>query len=126
MKSINEIINENKEEQINEAFDGFSVFACQMTFLILTNGLFVKSFKEVLNGENGIIEVANILLKDTKVNRICKKLAKDPEIRKILSGTENIKKDAFETAVKSKLAEKEYQYLYDITREKVQEHINKK
>ena len=65
------------------------------------------------------------LKKDMKVNKICKKLAKDEEIQKILLGKENLKKDAFETAVRSKLSEKEAQYFFDITRDNVEQYIKK-
>lgn len=125
MKSIIEYVNEDKEQQIDEAFDGFSLFAGQMTFLILTIGLFVKSFKDILEGENGIIEVANVLIKDAKVNRICKKLSKDPDVQQFISKKENVKKDTFSELIKSKLPEKDSQYLIDITKSKLEEYMKK-
>ena len=125
MKSIDEIIQENNEEQIDESLNTFLHYTIEIGMLIAMIGLFVKSIKDIKDGENGMIEVAKALFADVKVNKICKKLAKDEEIQKILSGKENMKKDAFEEAVKAKLSEKDAKYFLDITREKVQEYINK-
>lgn len=126
MKSIIEYVNEdNQEQQIDESFAGFAVVATEIALLVFVIGLFAKSFKEIVKGENGILDVANKLLTDVKLNKICKKLAKDPEIQSFISSKDNVKKDAFTELVKSKLSEKDAQYLMDITKSKLEEYIKK-
>lgn len=125
MKSIDEIIQENQEEQIDESLNSFLHYTVEIGMLVAMIGLFVKSIKDIKNGESDIFEIAKMLYNDAKVNKICRKLAKDDDIKAILTGKENMKKDAFEEAVKSKLSEKDAKYFLDITREKVQEYIKK-
>ena len=125
MKSIIEYVNESEEQQIDESLNVFAHYAVELGMCVAMIGLFVKSIKDIANGENDMFEIAKALYNDNKINRICKKLAKDEEIKTILAGKENMKKDAFEEAVKSKLSEKDAQYLMNITRDKVQEYIKK-
>lgn len=126
MKTIEDyILEESQEEQVDESLNVFAHYAIELGMCVAMIGLFVKSVKDIAQGENGMIEVAKALYSDVKVNKLCKKLAKDEEIKTILAGKENMKKDAFETAVKSKLSEKDAQYFMDITRDKVQEYIKK-
>lgn len=125
MKSIDEIIQENQEQQIDESFAAVATIGTEIALLSGAIAVFVKSFKELTEGENGMLEIAKQLRTDAKVNRICKKLAKDEEIQKILLSKENLKKDAFENAVRAKLSEKDAQYFFDITRENVEKHIKK-
>lgn len=125
MKTIEELIKENQEEQIDEGLADVLRIGTEIALLSGVIALFVKSVKDIAQGENGMLEIISTLKKDAKVNKICKKLAKDEEIQKILMGKENLKKDAFEEAVKSKLSEKDAKYFLDITKEKVQEYIKK-
>lgn len=126
MKTIEEIININEsEEQVNESFAEIARIGIEIALLSGAIALFVKSFKDIANGENGMSEIIKKMREDAKLNKICKKLAKDDEIKSILTSKENLKKDTFENAVKSKLSEKEAQYFFDITKEKVSEYIKK-
>ena len=125
MKTITELINENQEEHIDESFAAVATIGAEIALLGGAVAMFVKSFKELAEGENGMLEIVKNLKKDAKVNKICKKLAKDEEIQKILLGKENMKKDAFETAVRAKLSEKDAQYFFDITRDNVEQYIKK-
>lgn len=121
MKSIIEYVNE--DQQIDESFLEFATVATEIALLSWAIGIFVKSFKEIAQGENGIIDVAKELLKDAKLNKLCKKLAKDDEVKAFISSKDNVKKDAFSNLVRSKLPEKDADYFMQITREKVAEFV---
>jgi len=124
MKSIIEYVNEdNKEQQIDESFAGFAIIATEISLLVFAIGLFVKSFKDIAKGENGMLEVAKNLLDDMKLNKICKKLAKDEEVKAFINSKENVKKDAFTELIRKKLPEKDADYLMQITQQQVAELV---
>ena len=123
MKTIEDIIKEEQEQQIDESFAGFAIIATEIALLMFAIGVFAKSFKEIAKGENGMLDVAKKLLDDMKINKICKKLAKDEEVRAFISSKENVKKDAFTELIKSKLPEKDAEYLMQITQQQVAELV---
>lgn len=124
MKSIIEYVNETKnDENINESFGGFAIVATEIALLSWAVGMFIKSVKELAEGENGIIEIVRELIKDAKINKLCKKLAKDDEVKEFLSSKDNVRKDAFMELVKSKLSEKDAAYFIQITKDKVEEFV---
>lgn len=118
-------IHESNEDQINENFLEFARVGIELTLLASIIALYAKSLKNIVNGENGMIEIANKLREDVKISRICKKLAKDEEIKKFLSSKENVKKTDWEQLVASKLNEKESQYLLAMTKEEVEGYVKK-
>ena len=123
MKTIEDIIKEEQEQQIDESFAGFAIIAAEISLLVFAIGVFAKSFKEIAKGENGMLDVAKKHLEDVKINKICKKLAKDEEVRAFISSKENVKKDAFTELIKSKLPEKDADYLMQITQQQVAELV---
>ena len=124
MKLIIEYVNETKnDENINESFGGFAIVATEIALLSWAVGMFIKSVKELAEGENGIIEIVRELIKDAKINKLCKKLAKDDEVKEFLSSKDNVRKDAFMVLVKSKLSEKDAAYFIQITKDKVEEFV---
>lgn len=123
MKTIEDIIKEEQEQQIDESFAGFAIIATEIALLMFAIGVFAKSFKDIAKGENGMLDVAKKLLEDMKINKICKKLAKDEEVRAFISSKENVKKDAFTELIKSKLPEKDADYLMQITQQQVAELV---
>ena len=124
MKSITEYVNEDEQmTQIDESFGGFALIATEIALLSWAVGVFIKSFKDLAEGENGIIEVVKELLKDVKLTKLCKKLAKDDEVKAFISSKENVKKDAFTELIKSKLSEKDADYFMQITQDKVAEFV---
>jgi hypothetical protein len=118
-------INESNEDQVNESFLEFARVGIELTLLASIIALYAKSLKDIVNGENGMIEIANKLREDVKISRICKKLAKDEEIKKFLSSKDNVKKADWEQLVASKLNEKESQYLLAMTKEEVEGYVKK-
>lgn len=118
MKSILEYVNED-EQQIDESFGGFALIATEIALLSWAVGVFIKSFKDLAGGEGGIIDIVKELLKDNKIERLCKKLAKDDDVKAFLASKENVKKDAFTELIKTKLPEKDANYLLELTQDKV-------
>lgn len=118
MKSILEYVNED-EQQIDESFGGFALIATEIALLSWAVGVFIKSFKDLTGGEGGIIDIVKELLKDNKIERLCKKLAKDDDVKAFLASKENVKKDAFTELIKTKLPEKDANYLLELTQDKV-------
>ena len=55
MKSINEIIQENQEEQIDEGLSDVLRTGVEIALLSGIIALFVKSVKDIAQGENGFI-----------------------------------------------------------------------
>lgn len=123
MKNLTELVNENKEEIIEEAGQSIAVIGIELALLATTIGVFVKSFKDIANGENGIIEIINKLKENVRINKICKKLSKDKEVRDFLATDDKNKKDEWENIIKSKLNKKEANDLLNITKEMVGEYI---
>lgn len=123
MKKLTELVNENKEEIIEEAAQPIAVIGIELALLATTIGVFAKSFKDIVNGENGILEVINKLKENAKINKICKKLAKDKEVRDFLATDEKSQKTDWQTLISSKLNKKEATDFLDITREMVGEYI---
>lgn len=125
MKSISELINENnvKDQQIDESFQSALWIAVEISILSATVALFVKSFKDIANGENGMLDVIGKLRANSRLMRICKKLAKDNDVREFLTSKENVKKTAWEELVNSKLTEKEANEFIGITREMVEGYV---
>ena len=125
MKSISEIINENniEEQQIDESFGAALYIGVEIALLSATVALFVKSFKDIVKGENGILDVIGKLRENNQIMKLCKKLAKDDDVRKFLASKDNVKKNAWQELITSKLSEKEATQFMDITREMVAEYV---
>lgn len=125
MKSISELINENKieEQQIDESFQSAMIIGVEIAVLSATIALFVKSFKEIINGENGVLDVIGKLRANNKLMKLCKKLSKDTEIREFLAANDNVKKTAWQELVASKLSEKEAAEFMNITKGMVAEYV---
>ena len=79
MKTIEEVIKENKEEQIDEGLSDVLRTGVEIALLSGIIALFVKSVKDIAQGENGFIEIVKKLREDAKIARINKKLAKNQE-----------------------------------------------
>lgn len=125
MKSISEIINENniEEQQIDESFGAALYIGFEIAILSATVALFVKSFKDIVKGENGILDVIGKLRTNNQLMKLCKKLAKDDDVREFLTSKDNVKKNAWQELITSKLSEKEANQFMDITREMVAEYV---
>lgn len=125
MKSISEIINENniEEQQIDESFGAALYIGFEIAILSATVALFVKSFKDIVKGENGILDVIGKLRANNQLMKLCKKLAKDDDVREFLTSKDNVKKNAWQELIASKLSEKEATQFMDITRDMVAEYV---
>lgn len=125
MKSISEIINENniEEQQIDESFGAALYIGFEIAILSATVALFVKSFKDIVKGENGILDVIGKLRTNNQLMKLCKKLAKDDDVREFLTSKDNVKKNAWQELIASKLSEKEATQFMDITRDMVAEYV---
>lgn len=125
MKSISELINENniEEQQIDESFEAALYIGAEIAILSATVALFVKSFKDIVKGENGILDVIGKLRADNRLMKLCKKLAKDDDVREFLASKDNVKKNAWQELITSKLSEKEATQFMDITRDMVAEYV---
>lgn len=125
MKSISELINENniEEQQIDESFEAALYIGAEIAILSATVALFVKSFKDIVKGENGILDVIGKLRTDNRLMKLCKKLAKDNDVREFLASKDNVKKNAWQELITSKLSEKEATQFMDITRDMVAEYV---
>lgn len=125
MKSINDLINENKEEQIDEGLAEFARIGIEIALLGGVVAMFAKSFKNIAEGENGFIEVIKTLRQDAKVSKICRKLAKDNDVVELAMNGKNVKADEWRNLISSKLNDKESQYLFSVTQERVEDCIKK-
>lgn len=126
MKSIEDyIVNENNNEQVNEGLAEFARVGIEIALLGGVIAMFAKSFKNIAEGENGFIEVIKTLRQDAKVSKICRKLAKDNDVVELAMNGKNVKADEWRNLISSKLNDKESEYLFSVTQDRVEEYIKK-
>ena len=125
MKTFTQKIN--SMQNINEGVDP-SLMTILITQIATLTGFAVGALvvDKVINdsyGDPTVIDVIKSWWKDRKANNIAKKLAQDTDIQEFLQQPISRQRSGWRDLLKSKLDEKEYDYISKITKNSVKDKI---
>ena len=126
MKNIKEyLINEDTNEEIID--ESLAVSTVLFASMMMISAQMLMLGSAATSGDPlgfvGAIDTIKNWWKDAKANKIIKKLAQDEEVKKFLKDNEGKQGKGWRDLLKSKLDEKEYEYITRITQNKTRAKI---